>query len=452
MNLDNKNIDDLAREKLSERSYPFKESYWADAEKVIAANTTKKGLSFSSIYLKMAAVALASFFVAWYVFSPSGSNESINAHSVQESLSQHTSELTNAQNTLNKSITNQNNTRLSNVPLPNKNSTKTTNTQIDQKPAVAARKPLSTNFKAPASSVIVNALNSNSTKQATRKHLIKKDAFLEQNLLSSRSNVSSLAMKQLNFDRLSQTLLKTELTQSKVKKSTYSEIALSLFSQINLNKEISEFGFAEKIEYRRGINNKFLISVGLENLSLKQTKEIESFEVSIIETPEVNSFQAFEYSEKTKLVPGVIFIDGVAFNGMVEESYLDSMLTTKLDTTMLQRLDSVSSKNNESLSVRYISIPISFYYMHSISKFDFRLGAGFTIGQKIGNEPTVKNEMKEASLYPNIRLSANANASLGYFLSESWSAELGIGYQHTLNSTTKGIGNLSSSVGIRYSF
>jgi hypothetical protein len=452
MNLDNKNIDDLAREKLSGGSYPFKESYWAGAEKVIAANTIKKGLFFSSIYLKMTAVALASFLVAWYVFTPSISTGSINAQSDPESLSQNIPELTNAQNIINKSRLNQNNSELSNRALAQENSTKTSTTLTDKKLAVATIKTISANFKSPSLPVIVSRLSSNSSIQKTRESFIEKDPFLENNLLSSRSNVSSLVMKQLNFDRLSQTLLTTELAKSKVKKSTYSEIALSLFGQINLNKEISEFGIGEKIEYHRGINNKFLISVGLENLSLKQTREIESFEVSIIETLEINSFQAFEYSEKTKLVPGVIFIDGVAFNGMVEESYLDSMLTTKLDTTLLQSLDSVSSKNNESLSARYISIPISFYYLHSISKFDFRLGAGLTIGQRIGDEPKVRNEIKENSLYPDLRLSANANASLGYFLSELWSAELSVGYHHILNSSTKGIGNLRSSVGIRYSF
>ena len=110
-----------------------------------------------------------------------------------------------------------------------------------------------------------------------------------------------------------------------------------------MNGQFKEQSIGFGVAFNRSIGRNYLIGVGVElnHVKFNFDEAFTAFQENI--TSKINQVEELMLTEKERTIPGYIFIDGIAFNAMVEETYFDSSYAFRSDTIMIKTIDTTRS-------------------------------------------------------------------------------------------------------------
>lgn len=496
MKKEGKNLDELLKAKLSGEAYPFKEAYWQSAQQVIKANGVKaaaSGFAFSkfTIALSVVLVSITSFGLGWYVFSPDTNTNQNEVVTIQENYRKSSPKPLVEEN----SSSNQNNKEAQitetliissthelrdkkEILVGNKvNSNKEEETEIKPENKmvfsthpVDAQKPTEEISEKPSHTTT----NFNNLQTITEELLseeisspISGQEPLEIDVNNTSSNdfgnnesIAVLTENRFNIEKLNALGLDSYVPSSelnalnideKLKKSNYYEFGFAVQTYASFKSKVEEWNTGASFILRKQLGQNFLIGTGLQ---YEQTTARHSFTSSIInqiETEYENTFIQEDLIEKTRLVPGIVYIQGVPMQGMVEETYFDTVSTTVTETLTRTSLDTNEVLSLENYKAKYIDIPVELSYSVSFGKLDFRLGVVPSIGFLSSYSRSLAAE-GPVLVIPKQRFMVAGTTQLGYYLSPKLNLNIGFGYRQNFNALVGGNNQIGGNIGLRYTF
>lgn len=486
MKKEGKNLDDLLKEKLAGGAFPFKEAYWDSAQQVMKANGLKAatGFTFSklTIALSIALASVTSFGLGWYLFSP-------------DTTPNQTKEALNQSKNINQNINDKGQTNQNELNKDKKVSTATivleeveTKETYNDNSLASEIKKLDIALKTADEPQEEKAFNENSFGKLAREDEKVKDTpevqemgiaineapnlkFEETNSFGENSNeiieansptiypiessMNRTEIEKYDLLGLNAIDIKSEIKSLNLdesfKNSNYYELSFGVQAYSSLNSPDRELNLGAALMVRKQVLKSILVGAGIQFEQVETNHASSSTIISEIETQYENSFLKTDYLEKTRLVEGVLYYQGVPFKAMVEETYFDTVSTTVTEILTRTEQDTLLIDITNKYKAQYLDIPLEAAYAFSFGKMDLRFSVSPSIGFLMNSSSSL-NEPTNGLTIPKQRIMFGGSAQWGYYLSPKLNLNAGFGYRKNLN-TLVGDGNqIGGNVGLRYTF
>lgn len=434
------NLDNLINQKLSEEAFEFKESYWANAQQVIAAQQqqSKRKIIWLSLISALLLVGSFSASYAWYTLNNEPGNQ------VNSSKTILIQEQTKA--IVKEDISEEKNT-ITKVIKANKNT--------EEADHFKRHNPIETEIQ-PSDQLVRN--------DATG-HLVEIDddeligeSIHSINIRTSEDNEDNFILEPLPY---LPTSIENSVDQIELKSIEDKVIASARYKELNLGfistmaKGTDQDRIAHhslNLTYQLGLGKSWLIGTGVEFSTTHQKLVQDYLKLVDKEVADYESIESIRIIENEQLVPGYVFIDGVAFNAMVPETFYDTITEMRIDTSSKIVSDSMWTSNQINRRAQYVEIPIQLQYIMAFGKFDLRFGINGTAGYRLSNSINSTEPIFTTQINPELRFKVGATINGGYFINENWSIQVGGNAVQMLNGQYLKSTSLGGNVGLRYIF